>query len=240
MMGRRALVTGGTRGIGKAIAMALKAAGHKVAVVYAGSDDLAKKLEQETGIKTFKLDVSNYNQCVEGVAKAEEYLGGNVEILVNNAGITRDAMMHKLSYEDWKAVIDTNLSSVFNMSKSVIQKMRDSKFGRIISMSSVNANGMMGQTNYSAAKAGIEGFTKALALESARAGITVNAVAPGYISTEMVAAMPKEALDAIVAKVPMQRLGNVEEIARVIAFLADDASGFITGTVIPVNGALRV
>ncbi len=237
---RRALVTGGTRGIGKATALALKAAGYNVAVVYAGNDDLAKKLEQETGIKAFKWSVADYNQCAEGILKAEEHLGGNIEILVNNAGITRDAMMHRLSNEDWRAVIDTNLSSVFNMSRSVIQKMRDNKFGRIISMSSVNAHGMMGQTNYSAAKAGIEGFTKALALESARAGITVNAIAPGYINTEMVAAVPKEALDAIIAKVPAQRLGDVGEIARTIVFLADDASGFITGAVIPVNGGLRV
>lgn len=239
-MGRRALVTGGTRGIGKAAALALKAAGYNVAVVYAGSDELAQKLEQESEIKTFKWSVADYHQCVDGIAQVESYFGGNVEVLVNNAGITRDAMLHKSTYEDWKAVIDTNLSSVFNMTRPIIQKMRDNKFGRIISMSSVNANGMMGQTNYSATKAGIEGFTKALALESARAGITVNAIAPGYIGTEMVAAMPKEALDNIIAKVPAGRLGTVEDIARTIVFLADDASGFINGAVVPVNGALRV
>jgi acetoacetyl-CoA reductase len=239
-MGRRAIITGGTRGLGKAISIAFKNAGHKVAAIYAGNEEAAKKFEQETGIKAFKLNVSDYNQCVDGVSKIEEYLGGNVEILVNNAGITRDSMMHKMSADDWKAVIDTNLSSAFNMSRAVIVKMRENKFGRIISMSSVNANGMMGQTNYSAAKAGIEGFTKALALESARSGITVNAIAPGYMNTEMVAAVPKEALDAIIAKIPLQRLGNAEEIARASVFLADDAAGFITGIVLPVNGGLRV
>lgn len=234
-----ALVTGGTRGIGAAIAKALKSAGCNVAATYAGNDDAAKKFEQETGIKTFKWNVASYDECEKGVKQVEAAMGGTIDILVNNAGITRDGMMHKMTPANWNDVISTNLSSAFNMCRCVIEKMREKKFGRIISMSSVNANGMMGQTNYSAAKAGIEGFTKALALESAKSGITVNAVAPGYINTEMVAAVPEEALKGIIAKVPVQRLGEAEEIARTIVFLADEKSGFITGTVVAVNGGLR-
>jgi len=240
MTTRRALVTGGTRGIGAAICKALKQAGYKVCATYAGNDEAAKKFETETGIKTFKWDVSNFNECQTGIKEAETYLGGNIEVLVNNAGITRDGMMHKMSFENWNAVIQTNLNSVFNMSRSVIEKMRENKFGRIISMSSVNAHGMTGQTNYSAAKAGIEGFTKALALEGARNGVTVNAIAPGYMNTEMVAAVPPEAMQQILAKVPANRLGDTTEIARTVVFLADDNAGFITGAVIPVNGGLRV
>lgn len=239
-MTRRALVSGGTRGIGAAIAKTLQNSGCKVVVTYAGNDDAARKFEQQTGIKALKWDVSNFNECQEGVKKAETELGGNIEILVNNAGITRDTMMHKMTDSQWVDVITTNLNSVFNMSRSVIEKMRENKFGRIISLSSVNANGMMGQTNYSAAKAGIEGFTKALALESARSGITVNAVAPGYVNTEMVAAVPQEALQGIISKVPMQRLGEADEIANTIAFLASKEASFITGAIIPVNGGLRV
>lgn len=239
MSDRRVLITGGTRGIGASIAEAFKNAGYKVAVSYAGNDAAAQAFEKQTGIKPFKWDVSNFNACQAGIKQAEEYLGGNIEILVNNAGITRDGMMHKMPDNNWYDVINNNLSSVFNMSRNVIDQMRTNKFGRIISMSSVNANGMMGQTNYSAAKAGIEGFTKALALESARSGITVNAVAPGYVNTEMVAAMPAEALEKIVSKVPMGRLGEADEIARTILFLAQDNSAFITGTVIAVNGGLR-
>lgn len=238
-MTRRAIVTGGTRGIGAEIAKTLKDAGYKVCVSYAGNDDAAKKFEQETGIKTLKWNVANYSECVEGIKKAEEHLGGNIEILVNNAGITRDGMMHKMPAENWNDVIMTNLGSVFNMSRAVIEKMRENKFGRIISMSSVNANGMMGQTNYAAAKAGIEGFTKSLALEGARSNVTANAIAPGYINTEMVAAVPQEALDKIVAKVPVNRLGEAKEIARTVLFLADDNAGFVTGTVVAVNGGLR-
>jgi acetoacetyl-CoA reductase len=234
-----ALVTGGTRGIGAAIAKALKASGCNVAAIYAGNDEAAKKFEQETGIKTFKWNVASYDECEKGVKQVEAAMGGNIDILVNNAGITRDGMMHKMTPANWNDVITTNLSSAFNMCRCVIEKMREKKFGRIISMSSVNANGMMGQTNYSAAKAGIEGFTKALALESARSGITVNAVAPGYINTEMVAAVPEDSLKGIIAKVPVQRLGEAEEIARTIVFLADEKSGFITGTVVAVNGGLR-
>jgi acetoacetyl-CoA reductase len=239
-MNRRALVTGGTRGIGASIAKELKRLGYKVAATYAGNDEAAQKFSQETGIKVYKWNVANYEECVAGIIKIENDLGGNIEVLVNNAGITRDGMLHKTTAENWDAVIHTNLSSVFNMTRCVIEKMRENKFGRVISLSSVNAQGAAGQTNYSAAKAGIEGFTKTLALEGARNGITANAVAPGYIGTEMVAAMPPEVLEKVVAKVPVGRLGEPEEIARVVAFLADDASGFITGAVIPVNGGLRV
>jgi len=234
-----ALITGGTRGIGASIAKTLQSAGYTVAVTYAGNDEAAKKFGAETGIKTFKWDVSNFDACQKGVAEVEAALGGPVEILVNNAGITRDGMMHKIAANDWTDVINTNLNSVFNMSKCVIDKMRENKFGRIISMSSVNANGMMGQTNYAAAKAGIEGFTKSLALESARSGITVNAIAPGYMNTEMVAAVPQEALDKIIASVPMQRLGETTEIAEAVEFLASDKAAFITGTVMAINGGLR-
>jgi acetoacetyl-CoA reductase len=239
-MARRVLVTGGTRGLGASIAKAFKEAGYNVCVNYGGNDAAAQKFEQETGIKAFKWDVSKFADCQEGIKKAEEHLGGNIEILVNNAGITRDGFMHKMLPEQWNEVIQTNLSSVFNNSRCVIEKMRENKFGRIVSLSSVNANGMAGQTNYSAAKAGIEGFTKALALEGARANVTVNAVAPGYMNTEMVAAVPQEALNKILEKVPMNRLGDPNEIARTIIFLANDNSGFITGTVVPVNGGLRV
>lgn len=239
MAGRRALVTGGTRGIGAQIAKSLKNAGYQVCSIYASNEEAAKKFESETGIKTLKCNVASFNDCQKTIQEAEKLLGGTVEVLVNNAGITRDSMMHKMTADNWNEVITTNLTSAFNMSRCVIEKMRENKFGRIISMSSVNANGMMGQTNYSAAKAGIEGFTKALALESARAGITVNAIAPGYINTEMVASVPEEALKQIIAKVPVQRLGEATEIARTVVFLADDSSGFITGTVIAVNGGLR-
>jgi acetoacetyl-CoA reductase len=237
---RRVLVTGGTRGIGAAIAQQFKNAGYSVAVTYAGNDETAKAFESKTGIKTFKWNVGNFNECQEGVKKVEAALGGNIEVLVNNAGITRDGMMHKMTPENWTDVITTNLGSVFNMSRSVIEQMRDNKFGRIISMSSVNANGQLGQTNYAAAKAGIEGFTKSLALEGAKSGVTVNAIAPGYIGTEMVGAMPQEVLDKIVARVPTGRLGEPDEIARTALFLASDQSSFITGTVIAVNGGLRV
>lgn len=238
-MARRVIVTGGTRGIGGAISKTLKESGYNVVAMYAGNEEAAKKFEQETGIKTLKCNVANFNECQEGVKKAEEMLGGNCEVLVNNAGITRDGMMHKMSWDNWNDVITTNLSSAFNMSRAVIEKMRENKFGRIISMSSVNANGMMGQTNYAAAKAGIEGFTKSLALEGAKSGVTVNAIAPGYINTDMVAAVPQEALTKIIESVPVKRLGEAAEIARTVRFLADDTAGFITGTVVHVNGGLR-
>lgn len=239
-MTRRVLITGGTRGIGKATAIRMEEAGYVVAVTYAGNDKAAAAFTAETGIKAFKWDVSDYNACIEGIKQVEAHLGGNVEILVNNAGITRDAMCHKMPVEAWDAVIKTNLNSVFYMTRGVIEKMREAKFGRIISISSVNAQGAMGQVNYSATKAALEGFTKTLALESARSGITVNAVAPGYINTEMVAAIAPEILEKIIAKVPAARLGKSEEIANTIAFLAGENSGYINGAIIPVNGALRV
>ncbi|MDF3047110.1 MAG: acetoacetyl-CoA reductase [Candidatus Midichloriaceae bacterium] len=239
MTGRRAVVTGGTRGIGGAISQALKKAGYNVVAIYAGNEQAARDFEAKTGIKALKCDVSNYKQCVEDMKEIEKALGGNVEVLVNNAGITRDGMMHKMPQENWYDVINTNLNSVFNMTRCVIESMRENKFGRIISMSSVNANGQMGQTNYAAAKAGIEGFTKSLALESAKSGITVNAIAPGYINTEMVGAMPQEVLDKIVARVPVGRLGETSEIARTVLFLADENAGFVTGAVFSVNGGLR-
>lgn len=238
-MTRRVIVTGGTRGIGAEIAKTFKAAGYHVAAVYGGNEEAAKKFEAETGIKTFKWDVSNFAACEAGVKAVEAHFGGNIEVLVNNAGITRDGMLHKQTAENWNDVIHTNLGSVFNMTRCVIDGMRAAKFGRIVSMSSVNANGMMGQTNYAAAKAGIEGFTKSIALEGARNNITANAIAPGYVNTEMVAAVPKDALDAIIAKVPVQRLGEPHDIARTALFLAADDAGFITGTVVAVNGALR-
>lgn len=238
-MSRRVLVTGGTRGIGSEIAKAFKTAGYKVAVNYAGNSEAAKKFEDTSGIKTFKWNVASFQECQLGVKAVEDYLGGNIEVLVNNAGITRDGAIHKMLPENWDIVIQTNLSSVFYMSRSVIEKMREAKFGRIISMSSVNANGMFGQTNYAAAKAGIEGLMKSIALEGARNSVTANAIAPGYINTEMVAAVPQEALDKIIAKVPVGRLGEAKEIARTAVFLASDDAGFITGTVIAVNGGLR-
>lgn len=236
-MARIALVTGGTRGIGAAISIGLKASGYKVAANYASNDEAAAKFNAEHGVATYKWDVTNVDACTQGIAQITRELGGNVDILVNNAGITRDGMMHKLSAADWYKVIDTNLTSCFNMSKAVIDAMRAGGFGRIINISSINAQaGQMGQTNYSAAKAGLLGFTKALALESAFKGITVNAIAPGYIDTEMVAAVPENVLKSIIAKIPVGRLGKPEEIARAVLFLASDDAGFITGETLSVNG----
>ncbi len=240
MSSKRVLVTGGTRGLGAAIAKAFKDAGYTVASTYAGNDAKAKEFESQTGIKVYKWDVSNFDECTKGIARVEQDLGGSIDILVNNAGITRDGFMHKMPKDNWDEVIRTNLGSVFNMSRNVIEKMRNNKFGRIINISSVNAHGQAGQTNYSAAKAGIEGFTKALAQESAKAGVTVNAIAPGYMNTEMVAAIAPEILQQIVSKIPVGRLGEATEIARTALFLANDNSGFITGSVIAVNGGLRM
>ncbi len=237
---RRVLITGGTRGIGRAIAIAMHKQGHKVIANYLGNDSAAELLEKEFGIKTLKWNVADYAQCKTALEKAEGILGGNIEVLFNNAGIVKDAMLHKQSVENWNAVIDTNLSSVFNMTSLVLPKMRDAKFGRIVSTSSVNAHGMLGQTNYAAAKAGIEGFTKSLALETARYGITANAIAPGYIDTEMMQGVPQKALDGIIAHVPMGRLGTADEIAHAALFLASEASSFITGVILPVNGGLRL
>ena len=236
-MARVALVTGGTRGIGAAIAKALKAAGYKVATTYSGNDDAANKFKSETGIPVFKWDVSSFDACAGGVNKVEAELGP-VEVLVNNAGITRDGMFHRMSAENWNAVINTNLGSLFNMTRQVIDGMRERKFGRVINISSINGQkGQMGQVNYSAAKAGELGFTKALAQEGARAGITVNAICPGYINTEMVQAVPKDVLEkSILPQIPIGRLGEPEEIARCVVFLASDDAGLITGATLAANG----
>ncbi|MCA1968804.1 unnamed protein product [Ciceribacter sp. T2.26MG-112.2] len=236
-MSRTALVTGGTRGIGAAISIALKAAGYKVAANYAGNDEKAKAFEAETGIRAFKWDVSNYQACAEGIAKVEAELGP-VEILVNNAGITRDAMFHKMTPDQWNEVINTNLTGVFNMTHPVWSGMRDRNFGRVITISSINGQkGQMGQANYSAAKAGDLGITKALAQEGAAKGITVNAICPGYIGTEMVRAIPEKVLnERIIPQIPVGRLGEPEEIARIVVFLASDDAGFITGSTISANG----
>ena len=236
-MARVAVVTGGTRGIGAAIAKALKSAGYKVAANYGGNDEAAQKFKAETGIPVYKWDVSSYDACAAGLQQVAAELGA-VEVLVNNAGITRDAMLHRMKPEQWNAVISTNLNSVFNMCRPVIEGMRERKFGRIINISSINGQkGQMGQSNYSAAKAGEIGFTKALAQESARAGITVNAICPGYINTEMVQAVPKDVLEkTILPQIPIGRLGEPEEIARCVVFLASDDAGLITGSTLSANG----
>ncbi|THV22353.1 beta-ketoacyl-ACP reductase [Peteryoungia ipomoeae] len=236
-MSRVALVTGGTRGIGAAISLALKNAGYKVAANFAGNEEKAKAFETETGIPVFKWDVSNYQACVEGIAAVEAALGP-VEVLVNNAGITRDAMFHKMTPEQWGEVINTNLTGLFNMTHPVWSGMRDRSFGRVINISSINGQkGQMGQANYSAAKAGDLGFTKALAQEGAAKGITVNAICPGYIGTEMVRAIPEKVLtERIIPQIPVGRLGEPEEIARCVVFLASDDAGFITGSTISANG----
>ena len=236
-MGRVALVTGGTRGIGAAIAIALKAAGYNVAVNYAGNEEAASAFTKEHGIPAYKWDVSSYEACEAGVAKVAADLGP-VEILVNNAGITRDGMFHKMTPADWNAVINTNLTGLFNMTHPVWGGMRDRSFGRVISISSIKGQkGQMGQVNYSAAKAGDLGFTKALAQEGAAKGITVNAICPGYIGTEMVRAVPEKVLnERIIPQIPVGRLGEPEEIARCVVFLASDDAGFITGSTLTANG----
>jgi acetoacetyl-CoA reductase len=236
-MARVAVVTGGTRGIGAAIAKALAAAGYRVAANYAGNDEAAQSFKAATGIAVYKWDVSSYDACAEGLKQVEAELGP-VDVLVNNAGITRDAMLHRMKPEQWTAVVNTNLGSLFNMCRPVIEGMRARKFGRIVNISSINGQkGQMGQTNYSAAKAGEIGFTKALAQESARSGITVNAICPGYINTEMVQAVPKDVLEkSILPQIPIGRLGEPEEIARCVVFLAADDSGLITGSTLTANG----
>ena len=234
---RRALVTGGTRGIGAAISSALMKAGYKVAANYGGNDEAARKFTLETMIPAFKWDVSNFEACQEGVRRVTQALGGPIEVLVNNAGITRDGTMHKMTFEQWNAVIQTNLSSCFNMSRCVIDGMREKSFGRIVNIGSINGQaGQYGPVNYAAAKSGIHGFTKALAQEGASAGITVNAIAPGYIDTEMVRAVPPNVLEKIVARIPVGRLGKSSEIARTVLFLVDDEGGFVTGSTLSVNG----
>ncbi len=236
-MPRVAVVTGGSRGIGAAISKALKAAGYKVAANYAGNDEAAAKFKEETGIPVYKWDVSNYDACAAGLKQIEADLGP-VEVLVNNAGITKDAMFHRMTPDQWNAVINTNLNSLFNMTRPVWDGMRTRKFGRVICISSINGQkGQAGQANYSAAKAGEIGFVKSLAQEGARAGITVNAIAPGYIGTEMVRAIAQDVLDKhILPHIPMGRLGEPEEIARAVVFLASDEQAFITGSTISMNG----
>jgi len=236
-MARTALVTGGSRGIGAAISIALKNAGYQVAANYAGNDEAAAKFTKETGIKTYKWSVADYDGCAAGIKQVEADLGP-VDVLVNNAGITRDAMFHKMTPQLWKEVIDTNLTGVFNMTHPVWGGMRDRKFGRIITISSINGQkGQAGQANYSAAKAGDIGFSKALAQEGARAGITVNVIAPGYIGTEMVMAIDEKVLnERIIPQIPVGRLGTPEEIGRCVVFLASDEAGFITGSTISANG----
>ncbi len=236
-MARTALVTGGTRGIGRAISLALKEAGAQVAANYASNDEAANAFKDETGVPVYKFDVGDYDACKDGIAKVEADIGP-IDILVNNAGITRDKPLHKMDPGDWEAVIATNLTSAFNTSRSVIDGMRERGFGRIISISSINGQkGQFGQANYSAAKAGLIGFTKAFALETASKGITVNAVAPGYIATEMVMAVPEEVLNTkILPLIPVGRLGEAEEVGRCVVFLASDEAGFITGSTLTANG----
>jgi acetoacetyl-CoA reductase len=236
-MSRVAVVTGGSRGIGAAISKALKAAGCKVAATYAGNDEAANAFKKETGIPVYKWDVSNTEACAAGLKQVEADLGP-IEILINNAGITRDSAFHRMTADQWHAVINTNLNSLFNMTRPVIEGMRARKFGRIINISSINGQkGQFGQTNYSAAKAGDLGFTKALAQESAKLGITVNAICPGYIATEMVMAVSQEVREkSIIPQIAVGRLGEPEEIARCVVFLASDEAGFITGSTLSANG----
>ncbi|MEM9810181.1 MAG: acetoacetyl-CoA reductase [Pseudomonadota bacterium] len=235
-MTKVAIVTGGTRGIGYAISQRLKEDGMTVAAIYGGNTEAAQTCAQEIGVSTYQCDVSDYDACEETIAKIESELG-DVAVLVNNAGITRDGAFHKLTPDQWRQVMSTNLDSVFNMTRPLINGMRDRGFGRIVTISSINGQkGQFGQSNYSAAKAGVLGFTRALAQETARKGITVNAIAPGYIATDMVAAMKQEVLDSIVAQIPVGRLGTPEEMGHAVSFLASEHAGFITGSVLTANG----
>lgn len=236
-MGRVAVVTGGTRGIGAAVSKALKAAGYAVAATYRANDEAAEKFKAETGVHVYKWNVTNYDECAAGLGRIAKDLGP-VDILVNNAGVTKDGMFHKMTPDQWYSVINTNLNSLFNMCRPVIEGMRERGFGRIINISSVNGQkGQMGQTNYSASKAGDIGFTKALALENANKGVTVNVICPGYIATEMVKAVPQDVLDkSILPQIPMRRLGEPEEVARCVLFLAADDASFITGSTLSANG----
>jgi acetoacetyl-CoA reductase len=235
-MARVAIVTGGTRGIGEAISVALKNMGVAVAANYMGNDDRAKAFTDRTGIRSYKWDVSDFESCQAGVRQVESDLGP-VDILVNNAGITRDATMRKMDHSKWQDVIDTNLGGCFNMAKAVFDGMTGRGYGRIVNIGSINGQaGQYGQVNYAAAKSGIHGFTKALAQEGAKFGVTVNAIAPGYIDTDMVAAVPDEVLQKIVARIPVGRLGRADEIARGVAFLCDENGGFVTGSTLSING----
>ncbi|MDX1738683.1 MAG: acetoacetyl-CoA reductase [Alphaproteobacteria bacterium] len=235
-MGRVAVVTGGTRGIGEAICVALKNAGYKVAANFGGNEAAAAEFTERTGIPAYKFDVSDFEACKEGIAAIETDLGP-VEVLVNNAGITRDGTIHKMTAERWQDVLDTNLGSCFNMCRNVIESMRERNFGRIVNIGSVNGQmGQYGQVNYAAAKSGIHGFTKALAQEGAAVGVTVNAIAPGYIDTDMVRSVPEPVLEKIIARIPVGRLGHADEIARGVLFLVSDNAGFVTGSTLSING----
>jgi acetoacetyl-CoA reductase len=235
-MARVAVVTGGTRGIGEAISLALRDMGMTVAANYGGNDEKARAFTERTGIKSYKWDVSDFDACIAGIQQVESELGP-VDVLVNNAGITRDTTMKRMTRQMWDEVMDVNLGGCFNMAKAVFEGMQARKFGRIVNIGSINGQaGQYGQVNYAAAKSGIHGFTKALAQEGARAGVTVNAIAPGYIDTEMVAAVPEDVLAKIVARVPVGRLGRADEIARGVAFLVADDAGFVTGSTLSING----
>ncbi|WP_062793148.1 acetoacetyl-CoA reductase [Sphingobium herbicidovorans] len=235
-MSRVAVVTGGTRGIGEAISLALKEMGHAVAAIYAGNEGKAQAFSDRTGIATFKWDVGNHQACLDGCAAVNEVLGP-VDIVVNNAGITRDGVLSKMSFDDWNEVLRINLGGCFNMAKAAFGGMRNRGWGRIVNIGSVNGqSGQYGQVNYAAAKSGIHGFTKALAQEGAKYGVTVNAIAPGYIDTDMVAAVPLPVLEKIVARIPVGRLGQAQEIARGVAFLCSDDAGFVTGSTMSING----
>lgn len=235
-MARVAIVTGGTRGIGEAISLALQDRGHKVVASYAGNDEKAKAFTDKTGIPAYKWDVGDHEATLEGVAKVAEEVGP-VDIVVNNAGITRDGVLHKMSFEDWNEVMRINLGGCFNMAKATFPGMRERRWGRIVNIGSINGQaGQYGQVNYAAAKSGIHGFTKALAQEGAKYGVTVNAIAPGYIDTDMVAAVPAPVLEKIVAKIPVGRLGHAYEIARGVAFLCSENAEFVTGSTLSING----
>lgn len=235
-MARTALVTGGTRGIGEAICIAFKDAGYQVAANYGGNDEAAKAFSEHSGIPTYKFDVADFDAVSEGIKRIEQDLGP-IDILVNNAGITRDGTLHKMRPDQWQLVIDTNLGSCFNCARAVIEGMRERAFGRIVNIGSINGQaGQYGQVNYAAAKSGIHGFTKALAQEGAAKGVTVNAVAPGYVDTDMVRSVPANVLEKIIARIPVGRLGQPEDIARAVLFLVADEAGFITGTTLSING----
>lgn len=235
-MSHTAIVTGGTRGIGAAISVTLSEDGHKVAATYAGNDEAAEAFKTQTGISVYRFDVADFDQCADSVSRIEADLGP-VEILVNNAGITRDGTLHRMDFEQWNAVLQTNLSSCYNMCRNVIDGMRERGFGRIVNIGSVNGQaGQYGQVNYAAAKSGIHGFTKALALEGAAKGVTVNAIAPGYVDTDMVRAVPEKVLEKIIATIPVGRLGYASDIARAVQFLVADDATFITGSTLSING----
>lgn len=235
-MARVAVVTGGTRGIGAAISRMLRDQGYTVAAVFGGNDAAAEAFREETGIPVYKIDVSDFNACHDGIVRIAADLGP-IDVLVNNAGITRDGTMHRMDHESWQAVIDTNLGSCFNMCRCVISSMRDRRFGRIVNIGSINGQaGQYGQVNYAAAKSGIHGFTKALAQEGAGQGITVNAIAPGYVDTDMVRAVPEPVLEKIIQRIPVGRLGTADDIARGVLFLVSDDADFITGSTLSING----